>query len=126
MGRLQSQPARHSERTVYEVRRLRKSGSQTVEEHPALDRARLAALGYALDGDWAEGLASRTALTGIVEIHRLFYQGGKCLRSTLIDVLDERVAFRVLSEIRLPRAGQLSVSVEKLQKEVDALARIGA
>lgn len=115
----------NSDKVVYEVRRLRKSGEPTIEEHLALDRARLAALSYALDGDWAENRSSGKALTGIVEVHRVFYHGGKWLRSTLVDELDERVAFRLLNEVELPRAGQLSLTVEQFQGPISTLAKMG-
>lgn len=116
----------HNERTVYEVRRLRKPGARGVERSPeveefgGLDRARLAALGYALDGCWGEA-----SFTGIIEIHRVFYIGEAPARTALVDVLDERVAFRLLNEIELPRAGQLSISVDQFQGDVNRLARLG-
>ncbi len=115
------------QRTHYEVRRLRERGPKGVERDAeveqffGLDRARLAALGYALDGSTTEG----PAYTGRIEIYRLVSQGERVIRSDLVDVLDERVAFRVLNELSLPHADALSVPVERLQAETDRLARLG-
>lgn len=114
-------------RTFYEVRRLREPGAKGVERVPdvqtfyGLDRARLAALGYALDRSMVDG----PFYTGRVEVHRLMTIGEKVMTCTLVDVLDERVAFRVLNELSLPRADAMAVSVERLQAETDRLARLG-
>jgi hypothetical protein len=113
----------------YEVHRERE-GSQLgvprpplTEEFYGLDRARIAALGYALDGRSQEG-----SLTGTVRIVCKIYRWfgkDKCERrmiyEDLIDVIDERVAARLLNEIRIPRADELAVSMEQLQRDVDAL-----
>ena len=115
------------ERTVYEVHRHREDGKKgqrrqpVIEAFGGLDRARIAALGYALDGPTSAG----DHFTGRVEVHRIHCQGDARLSSTLIDVLDERVAFRVLNELALPRADQLSVPVEQLQREANRLAPLG-
>lgn len=117
----------HEQRTLYDVHRLRANGENgakrqpTIEEFGGLDRARLAALGYALDGPTTTG----ERFTGTVEIHRITYIGDRIVNSTPIDVFDERVAFRVLNELSLPRAGQLAVPVERLQEEANRLARLG-
>ena len=114
-------------RTSYEVRRYRESGEKgrgrapTIEVFLGLDRARIVALGYALDGPTSTG----ERFTGRVEVHRVIEVGNKKIRSTLIDILDERVAFRVLNELELPRADALSVSVERLQEEANRLASLG-
>lgn len=115
------------QRTHYEVRRLRERGPKGVEREPGverffgLDRARLAALGYALDGSTVEG----PLYTGRIEIFRVMALGDTVIRSDLVDVLDERVAFRVLNELSLPHADALSVPVERLQAETDRLERLG-
>ncbi|VWX56954.1 hypothetical protein [Sphingorhabdus sp. 109] len=110
-------------RSIYEVHRERASGRgpAEVEEYSGLDRARLAAFAHALDGPSYTG----ESFSGTVEIHRVRYLGRQRLRTELIDVIDERVAFRVLNELTLPRADQLHVSVEKLQQEINKLARLG-
>lgn len=115
------------QRTTYEVRRAREPGdkgierSSIVEEFAGLDRARLAALGYALDGPSSKG----DRFTGRVEVHQLFLVSGKVVNRSIVDVLDERVAFRMLNELALPRADALSVSVERLQEEANRLTRLG-
>lgn len=115
-------------RTVYEVRRLREEArggvlrAPEVHEFAGLDRARLAAMGYALDGPVT---AADVLFTGTVEIHRSTYVGETQINSELVDVIDERVAFRVLNELKLPRANQLAVPVERLQAEANRLARLG-
>lgn len=115
------------QRTVYEVLRPRANGENgakrqpTVEEFGGLDRARLAAFGYALDGPTTTG----DRFTGTVEIHRVTYIGDRVVNSMLVDVIDERVAFRVLNELSLPHAGQLAFPVERLQEEANRLARMG-
>lgn len=115
------------QRTAYEVLRPREPGKKgvaqqpTVEEFAGLDRARLAALGYALDGPTSVG----DKFTGTIIIHQVFYIGTERVRATLVDVIDERVAFRVLNELTLPRADQLSYPVERLQEEANRLAHLG-
>lgn len=107
----------------YEVHRDRESGAKgvprppIVEEFLALDRARLAALSHALDGSTVTG----DRFTGTVRIFQVLYSYGKPSKPTLIDELDERVAFRLLNETRLPRPGQLAVSVDRLQAQIDGL-----
>ena len=115
------------QRTEYEVVRARAPGPKGVERSPeveafaGLDRARLAALGYALDGPTSTG----ERFTGRVEVHRVLEVGEKRVSTALVDVLDERVAFRVLNELALPHADALSVSVERLQEEANRLTRLG-
>ena len=115
------------QRTIYEVRRYRESGEKgrertaEVEAFPGLDRARLAALGYALDGPTSTG----ERFTGRVEVHRVLEVGEKRVSTALVDLLDERVACRVLNELALPRADALSVSVDRLQEEANRLTRLG-
>ena len=115
------------QRTTYEVIRAREPGEGGKERGPAveqfagLDRARLAALGYALDGPTSTG----ERFTGRVEVHRLVLVSGNVVNRSVVDVLDERVAFRLLNELALPRADALSVSVERLQEEANRLTRLG-
>lgn len=116
-------------RTIHEVHRERPLGPKNqrrpvVEIHPGLDRARLAALGYALDGARVSGPEDEL-FTGLVFIYRVMLIGEQELHRELVDVIDERVAFRVLNDLDLPRPEQLSVSVERLQEEVNRLARLG-
>jgi hypothetical protein len=108
-------------RSIYEVHRERPSGrgSAAVEEYSGLDRARLAAFAHALDGPRYTG----ESFSGTVTINQVRYLGRRRLRTELIDVIDERVAFRVLNELTLPRADQLGVSVERLQEEANRIAR---
>jgi hypothetical protein len=107
----------------YEVHREREPGQMGVERPPiteefyGLDRARIAALGYALDGPTSTG----DRLTGVVRIEMVLSNPRGVARRTLIDVIDERVAWRVLNEVQLPRADQLAVSLEQLQAEFRAL-----
>lgn len=107
----------------YQVHRLRESGANgavrppIVQEFLGLDRARLAALGYALDGSTAVG----DRFTGTVQALQVIYCGGRPARPELIDVIDERVAFRLLTETRLPRADLLAVPLERLQAQIDGL-----
>lgn len=107
----------------YEVHRERESGKggsergPLVEEFYGLDRARIAALGYALDGPTGTG----DRFTGTVRVLQSLRHDDSPARLTLVDVIDERVASRLLNEARLPRADQLAVSIERLQAEVDAL-----
>lgn len=110
-------------RTIYEVQRERGAGRgpSATEEYLGLDRARLAAFAHALDGPSYTG----ENFSGTVTINQVFYLGQRRLTTELIDVIDERVAFRVLNELTLPRADQLGVSVEKLQEETNRLARLG-
>lgn len=82
-----------------------------------MDRARVAALGYALDGPVPVG----GRFSGVVRIVQVIYTSGTHCRTELIDVLDERVASRLLNEVRWPHADQLSVPVDRLQSSVDAL-----
>lgn len=107
-------------RTVYEVHRERAPGRgpATIEEYLGLDRARLAAFAHALGGPSYTG----ENFSGTVTINQVFYLGQRRLTTELIDVIDERVAFRVLNELTLPHANRLSVSIETLQKEVDRFA----
>jgi hypothetical protein len=111
----------------YEVHREREDswqGKQTVPRPPiiekfyGLDRARLAALGHALDGPSQKG-----GITGVVRVYQKLYSAGgdRLGRQDLIDVIDERVAFRLLNELRLPRADELAVSRAELQSELDSL-----
>lgn len=115
------------QRTIYEVHRYRDDGAKSltrapaIEEFMGLDRARLAALAYALDGP----VSMADPFTGRVEVHRVLYVGGRRINTALIDVLDERVAFRVLNELVLPHADDLSVPIERLQAETNRLARLG-
>ena len=115
------------QRTEYEVLRAREFGQKgverasVVETFAGLDRARLAALGYALDGPISTG----DRLTGRVEIHRVFYVAGKRVNKSLVDVLDERVLFRLLNEGDLPHADRMAVPVERLKEEANRLARLG-
>lgn len=112
----------------YEVHREREPSGKgatrppIVEEFHGLDRARIAALGYALDGPTTTG----HRFTGVIRIFMVLYVGTKRGAPTLIDVIDERVACRVLNETRLPQADQLAVSLRQLQAEVDQLARLGS
>lgn len=120
---------KHDRWTIHEVHRERpepKRGVRPpiVEKFHGLDRARLAALGYALDG--AKNAGNEEELfTGLVAIYRVMLQGERELSRDLVDVFDERVAFRVLNDLVLPRPGQLSVSVERLQDEVNRMAALG-
>lgn len=106
----------------YEIHRLRETGrsgqpmQSIVEVFRGLDRARLAALGYALDGPTATG----DRLTGVIQIVRVV-QGQSREARNLIDVIDERVATRLLNEVRLPHADRMTVSVAELQRGVDDL-----
>lgn len=115
------------ERTMYQVRRQRRGGEGGVarepyiESFPGLDRARLAAFAHALDGP--DG-PDKTA-TGVVEICRVRLSGEDVITQELVDVIDERVAFRLLNDIELPRAATLSVPIERLQEEVNRLKRLG-
>ncbi|WP_086606467.1 hypothetical protein [Erythrobacter donghaensis] len=112
--------------TTFEVHRLREPGEYgaarppLIEVFAGLDRARIAALGYALDGPTAAG----DRFTGRVLVYRVFRIGGERVNETLIDDLDERVAFRVLNELALPRADAMAVSLERLQGEVSRMAQI--
>lgn len=115
------------QRTTYEVQRDREPGDRGIARAPiievfsGLDRARIAALGYALDGPTASG----DRFTGRVEIHKAFHVGSERLSRTLVDVLDERVAFRLLNELALPRADSMAVPIERQQEEANRLARLG-
>jgi hypothetical protein len=107
----------------YEVHRMRETGQERVarpplvEEFYGLDRARLAALGHALDGPTPSG----NRFTGVIHVVQVMYVSNVRCRSKVIDEIDERVASRLLNEVRLPKAGQLAVPVERLQAELDAL-----
>ena len=107
----------------FEVHRERGPGpkgaprSPVVEKFLGLDRARLAALSRALDGPTVTG----DRFTGIVRVFRVLYRGERPSPPTLIDEIDERVASRLLNEVRLPRADDLSVPASRLQSAVDAL-----
>ncbi len=108
---------------MYEVRRNREPGEMgvvrppIVETHLGLDRARIAALGYALDGP----TAASDRFTGRVQVRRVFMVGSIRVSEATVDLFDERVAFRLLNELVLPRADALSVSLDRLQVEVDRL-----
>ncbi len=86
----------------YEVHRIREPGQMgavrlpLVEEFLGLDRARLAALGYGLDGPTAFG----ERFTGLIRVVQVFYCAGVRGRVEVIDEVDERVAFRFLNEVR--------------------------
>lgn len=107
----------------YEVHRMRDPGQKgaarppLVEEFYGLDRARLAALGYGLEGP--TGIGDR--FTGLINVVQVFYTSGIRCRSEIVDEVDERVASRLLNEVRFPRASELAVRVAHLQAEVDAL-----
>lgn len=102
----------------YEVHRMREHRGETAaEEFNGLDRARLAALGYALDGPTTMG----QCYSGLVQIRQVFYLSGVMCRTELIDEVDERVALRLLNEVTLPRADQLAVPLSRIQAEVNAL-----
>ncbi|WP_373474295.1 hypothetical protein [Sphingorhabdus lacus] len=106
----------------YEVRREREIGTMpAIEQFLGLDRARLAALSYALDGPTYTG----QRFTGQLTIHRVTYIQGKICLSELIDVIDERVAFRLLHEMRLPRADKMATTTEQFQRELDAIEYMG-
>ena len=113
--------------THYEVRRLRLDARRGVKRDPyvetfhGLDRARLAALGYALDGPESPDKSSN----GTIEIWRIRCYFGEVIGEDLVDVVDERVAFRFLNDIDLPRAEKLTVPIERLQEEVNRLERLG-
>lgn len=108
------------QRTVYELHRHRVAPGSlpVIEEFMGLDRARLAALGYALDGPTSTG----QRFSDVISIMEVFYVNVRRLRTTPVDVIDERVAFRLLNKLKLPKAGDLSVSVDRLQLQADALA----
>ena len=107
----------------YEVHREREPGQRgaprppVVEEFYGLDRARIAALSYALDGSTIAG----DRFTGTVRVFQVFSGGGRARAPSLVDVIDERVASRLLNEVRLPRADSLMVPVSSLQSAIDAL-----
>lgn len=107
----------------YEVHREREPGAggmhrkPIVEEFYGLDRARIAALGYALDGPIPIG----HRFSGVVRIVQVIYVSGVRCRTELIDVVDERVASRLLNEVKWPHADEMAVPVERLQSSVDAL-----
>jgi hypothetical protein len=107
----------------YEVHRECEPGRNGAERQPVvesfygLDRARLAALGFALDGPTRTG----DSFTGVVRVYQAMHIDEHRAKRTLIDVIDERVASRLLNEARLPRADRLAVSLDRLQAEVDAL-----
>lgn len=109
-------------RTRYEVHREHQKGTQSGvagtdrEEFLGLDRARIAALSYALDGPIQEG-----RYTGKVSIRRLMYIGDRKVNAELVDVFDERVAHRLLNELEFPKADQFQRSIDSLQGDVDAL-----
>lgn len=131
---MESQPHTYSnrtgqryERTLHEVRRQRRGGESGLPREPyiesfhGLDRARLAAFAHALDGPDGPD----KTVTGVVEIYRVRLSGEKVITQDLVDVIDERVAFRLLNDIELPRATNLSVPIERLQEEVNRLKRLG-
>lgn len=106
-------------RTIYEVHRKRLVGRGTaaVVEYLGLDRARLAGFAHALDGPSCPA----ESFSGTIRINQVDYVGQHRLRTELIDLIDERVAFRILNELTIPHANRFSVSIEALQKEVDRL-----
>ncbi len=112
----------------FEVRRAREPGVRgaerppTVEEFLGLDRARLAALGYALDGPTHTG----ERYTGELSIVLVAYVAGARVTEEEVDRLDERVAFRVLNELRLPRCDEMSVGMDRIQAEAEALRLLDA
>ncbi|WP_293645424.1 hypothetical protein [Sphingopyxis sp. RIFCSPHIGHO2_12_FULL_65_19] len=112
----------------YEVHRDREPGSRGIERQPvieefnALDRARISALSYALDGPTSSG----ERFTGTVTVMQVYWIGDRRASTEIVDVIDERVAFRLLNEVRIPRARELTVSLERIQAEVNALAHLGA
>ena len=117
-----SKPLRYPperERVIrYEVRREREIVNAPVIEHfLGLDRARIAALSYALDGPTYNG----KRFTGQLTVQRVTYIQGKVCLSELIDVIDERVAFRLLHEMRLPRGDKMATTTEQFQRELDAI-----
>lgn len=95
--------------------------SPVVEEFQALDRAPLSALGYAFDGPTSSG----ERFTGSVSVIQVLWCGDRRARTDLIDLIDEPIAFRLLNEVRLPRPQDLTVSLDSIQSEIDALAQIG-
>lgn len=92
-----------------------------VERYFGLDRARIAALGYALDGPTSSG----ERFTGEVTVVRITHIGGRPDREEVVDQIDERVAFRLLNELRLPRANQMALAFDVIQSEADKLAALG-
>lgn len=112
----------------YEVRRSREPGLRGAERPPAveeflgLDRARLAALGYALDGPTYTG----ERFTGELSIVRVAYVSGARMTEEEVDRLDERVAFRVLNELRLPRCDEMAVGMDRIHAEAEALRLLDA
>lgn len=119
-------PADRDHVTRYEVRREREitrgfADKPLVEKFFALDRARLAALGYALDGPTYNG----DRFSGRLTVHRIVSIHGKVCLSELVDVIDERVAFRLLNEVRLPRADKMAMTTEQFQRELDSIESIG-
>ena len=125
MSKKHKAPETH--RNVFQVVRERAAGDRgkprepLVEEFGGLDRARLAALGYALDSFSVKG----DCFTGIVRVRRQLLYGDRLLAEEEIDVIDERVAFRVLHEMRLPTPKQLSVAAERFVEEESRLDRFG-
>lgn len=107
----------------YEVHRLRAAGRAGVQESPSieeflgLDRARLVALAFALDGPVHVG----HRFTGLIRVYEVFYRARIEVKRSLIDEIDERVAARILTEARFPIADQMAVSVEEFQAELDSL-----
>ena len=107
----------------YEVHRLRASGRAgvarppLVEQYFGLDRARISALTHALDGSTHDG----DRFNGVVQVFQVLYRTDREIKRALVDVLDERVAFRILNEARLPRADQLSIDLETFQSDLDLL-----
>ena len=104
---------------IHRIREPRRGLPQpaVVEVHIGLAHARLTALRFALDGPRYEG----DRFSGVVRVFEVLYQSGRELKRTLWDEIDERVASRVLTETRFPSATQLSVTLEELQAEFDAL-----
>ena len=86
----------------FEVLREKKPGrgEPDVEVHLGLDYARLAALGYALEGP-KEGAPH---YSGRVRIRQVWVTEGVRGPSFDLDVLDESVASRFLYAVEIPRA----------------------
>ena len=80
------------------VRKVEGNRSTVVEPEAfiGLDRARLAAFSHALDGS-----IQKQGLTGRVTLERIQYASGKGIGRALVDPIDERLAFRVLNDMRL-------------------------
>lgn len=88
----------------YEVRRERRYDKPPqVDEHLGLDRARVVALGYALDGP-SEAPDFFTGRVEVVKVIRCQSASGFASTSALMDRLDEAGASVFLNSVELPRA----------------------